>query len=73
MLGLLRPGGLLTMANWFLLVDALTGEPRHDWANFAGRGWAAHTVDYARLLARRPDIQMTWVTNPPVGFATTRT
>jgi predicted O-methyltransferase YrrM len=29
-LGLLRPGGLLTMVNWFLLVDALTGEPRND-------------------------------------------
>lgn len=70
MLGLLRPGGLLTMANWFLLVDALTGEPRNDWTAFAGSGWAEDTLAYARLLADRPDLSVTWVTVPPIGFAT---
>ena len=47
MLSLLRPGGLLTMANWFLLVDVLTGKPRNDWELFAGPAWAKDTLDYA--------------------------
>lgn len=68
-LGLLRPGGLLTMVNWFLLVDALTGEPRNDWATFAGPNWADETRDYARLLASRNDIKATWVARPPIAFA----
>ena len=71
MLALLRPGGLLTMANWFLLVDAITGEPRNDWKSFAGATWAEDTFEYARVLARRQDLHMTWVTTPPVAFATT--
>lgn len=70
MVALLRPGGLLTMANWFLLVDALTGEPRNDWASFAGPAWAEDTVEYARVLAGRADLAVTWVTVPPIGFAT---
>jgi predicted O-methyltransferase YrrM len=69
-IALLRPGGLLTMVNWFLLVDALTGEPRNDWASFAGPDWAADTLQYARLLARRTDLSVVWVTTPPIGFAT---
>ena len=69
-IALLRPGGLLTMVNWFLLVDALTGEPRNDWASFAGPGWVEDTLEYARLLARRTDLSVVWVTTPPIGFAT---
>jgi predicted O-methyltransferase YrrM len=41
MIELLRPGGVLTMASWFLLVDALTGEPRNDWGAFAGPAWGS--------------------------------
>jgi len=67
---LLCPGGMLTMVNWFLLVDALTGEPRNDWASFAGPGWVEDTLEYARLLARRTDLSVVWVTTPPIGFAT---
>ena len=70
MLALLRPGGLLTMVNWFLLVDALTGEPRNDWAAFAGPTWAEDTLDYARQLANRTDLRVTWITTPPIAFAT---
>lgn len=69
MLGLLRPGGLLTMVNWFLLVDAITGQPRNDWEAFAGPNWAEETVDYARHLAGRSDLSVTWVTTPPIAFA----
>lgn len=72
MLALLRPGGLLTMANWFLLVDAITGEPRNDWQSFAGLDWAKDTFEYAHLLAARPDLHVTWVTTPPIAFATTQ-
>ena len=71
MLALLRPSGLLTMANWFLLVDAITGEPRNDWESFAGPTWAEDTVEYARLLASRQDLHVTWVVTPPIAFATT--
>lgn len=69
-LGLLRPGGVFTMANWFLLVDALSGESRNDWERFAGPAWAADTIAYARSLASRFDVDVTWITTPPVGFAT---
>jgi len=69
MLGLLRPGGLLTMVNWFLLVDAITGQPRNDWESFAGPTWAEDTFDYARHLAQRSDLSVTWVTTPPIAFA----
>jgi hypothetical protein len=47
MLGILRPGGLLTMPDWFLLVDALTGVPRNDWEKFAGPTWADEALDYS--------------------------
>jgi len=70
MLGLLKPGGVLTMANWFLLVDALTGEPSNDWESFAGPDWAARTLAYAEQLATRADLSISWITKPPVGFAT---
>jgi predicted O-methyltransferase YrrM len=70
MLAQLRPGGLLTMANWFLLVDAITGETRNDWESFAGPDWAKDTIEYAQLLAARPDLDVTWVTAPPIAFAT---
>lgn len=69
MLALLRPGGLLTMVNWFLLVDAVTGQPRNDWEAFAGPNWAEETFDYARHLAGRSDLAVTWVTTPPIAFA----
>jgi predicted O-methyltransferase YrrM len=68
----LRPGGLLTMANWFLLVDALTGEPRNSWETFAGPDWAADTLEYARELASRSDLDIVWITQPPIAFATKR-
>lgn len=69
MIGLLRPGGLLAMVNWFLLVDALTGEPRNDWAAFAGEDWAEQTRSYAQMLAARTDLQTTWIQSPPIAFA----
>ncbi|WP_051062574.1 O-methyltransferase [Ilumatobacter nonamiensis] len=72
MVGLIRPGGLLTMVNWFLLVDAITGSPRNDWASFAGDDWAETTTEYANELASRSDLDVTWLENPPIAFAIRR-
>jgi predicted O-methyltransferase YrrM len=69
MLGLLRPGGLLTMPNWFLLIDALTGQPRDDWERFAGPTWAEDALDYAELLSTRGDVAASWIIRPPLGVA----
>lgn len=70
MVGLLRPGGTLTMANWFLLFDAMTGIARNNWESFAGPGWEARTIAYAEHLAARTDLEVRWITSPPVGIAT---
>ncbi len=45
--GLLRPGGILTMATWFLLYDAMSGVARNDWESFAGPGWETRAVGIA--------------------------
>lgn len=57
------------MVNWFLLVDALTGQPRNDWSRFAGDDWADTTIAYAEQLAARTNLAVTWVTVPAVAFA----
>ena len=72
MLELLRPGGLLTMPNWFLLIDALTGEPRNDWERWAGPTWADDALAYADLLSARQDLAVSWVIQPPLGIAVKR-
>jgi predicted O-methyltransferase YrrM len=66
---LLKPGGLLTMLNWFLLEDAITGLPRRDWVEFAGTMWAEATLTYARRLATYPRFSVTWSFSPPLGVA----
>ena len=58
MLDLIRPDGLLVMANWFLLDDTLTGTPRNNWSAFAGKEWAEDTKDYARKLAAHPRVHV---------------
>jgi predicted O-methyltransferase YrrM len=72
MLEIVRPGGLVTMPNWFLLVDAISGAPRNDWQQWAGETWAGDTVAYAEHLAARTDITITWTTTPPLAVATKR-
>jgi predicted O-methyltransferase YrrM len=66
---LLRPGGVLTMPNWFLLEDAVTGEARRDWAEFAGPEWATAVTDYSRRLAKHPQLYVTWSVSPPIAVA----
>jgi predicted O-methyltransferase YrrM/nitroimidazol reductase NimA-like FMN-containing flavoprotein (pyridoxamine 5'-phosphate oxidase superfamily) len=69
MVALLAPGGLLTMPNWFLLVDALTGQPRNDWEHVAGPSWAEDAVAYAGVLSGRRDLAVSWIIRPPLGVA----
>ncbi|GEM_PF-3562645 len=66
---LLRPGGTLTMPNWFLLEDAITGEARRDWAEFAGPNWAASTLTYAERLAADSRLSVAWSVSPPLAVA----
>ncbi len=67
MISRLRSGGVLTMPNWFLLVDAISGEPRNTWEPFAGPTWAADSRAYAEQLAHRNDLSVNWITDPPLG------
>jgi predicted O-methyltransferase YrrM len=66
---LLRPGGVLTMPNWFLLEDAISGEPRRDWAEFAGPNWSEGVLAYARRLGAHPYLHVTWSISPPIAVA----
>lgn len=68
-LRLLRPGGTLTMPNWFLLEDAVTGQRRRDWAEFAGPQWAERTQTYADRLSREPDLYVAWSIFPALAIA----
>jgi predicted O-methyltransferase YrrM len=70
MVELLRPGGLLILANCFLLEDAITGSPRMDWAEFAGPEWAENVQAYARRLTTDPRLHASFIMQPAwVGFA----
>lgn len=69
MLGVLRTGGVLTMPNWFLLVDAITGNPRNGWERYAGSTWAEDSKRYAEQLVSRSDLSVNWITDPPLGVA----
>jgi predicted O-methyltransferase YrrM len=69
MVELLRPGGVLTMPNWFLLEDAISGTPRRDWAEFAGPTWGEETLVYANGLAKDSRFSITWIISPPLGIA----
>ncbi|MBW3589980.1 MAG: methyltransferase domain-containing protein [Actinobacteria bacterium] len=69
---LLSPGGVLTIPNWFLLEDAIVGEPRKDWAEFAGPKWAEGVIAYARRLGTHPHFYVTWSIEPPLAVAVKR-
>lgn len=70
MVELLRPGGLLILANCFLLEDAVGGNPRMDWSVFAGEQWAEHMLSYAQKLAADPRLEASFIMRPAwVGLA----
>ena len=61
--------GTITMPNWFLLEDAVTGRPRRDWADLAGPGWQDRVRAYAQRLTDDPRLMVTWSISPPLGIA----
>jgi predicted O-methyltransferase YrrM len=67
MVTVLRPGGVLSTPNWFLMEDAVSGQPRRDWSAFAGDQWAHETLAYAERPSRDPRLHVTWVVSPPPG------
>jgi predicted O-methyltransferase YrrM len=71
-LALLRPGGTLTMPNWFLLEDAITGKPRRDWSELAGPDWPASTIAYAKRLANDNRLEVARCVSPPLAVAVRR-
>jgi hypothetical protein len=74
MVELLRPGGLLLLANFFLLEDAISGEPREDWSRFAGPDWAKNVRAYAEMLAADKRLHFSFIFRPSwVGLAYKRT
>ena len=72
MVELLKPGGLLTMPNWFLLIDAITMRGHDTWATFAGPSWEAAILGYAEQLANDPRLHVTWTVSPPLAVGLKR-
>lgn len=68
-LELLRPGGLLAMSNWFLLVQSLAEEPNMDWSDFAGPDWRENVQAFARELASERGVEVAWMMDPGVALA----
>ena len=67
--GLLRPGGLLVMSNWFLLEHAVTGQSPVDWSQVLGPTWAENIKTYARRLAADERYDVSFVRSPAVALA----
>jgi predicted O-methyltransferase YrrM len=68
-LELLRPGGLLAMSNWFLLVQSMADEPNLDWSEFAGPNWREDVQAFARELAAERGLEVAWMMDPGVALA----
>jgi predicted O-methyltransferase YrrM len=66
---LLKPGGLLTTPDWFLLTDAIAGKHHRRWARFAVPVWEEATQAYTRRLANDRRMHVTWTVSPPLGIA----
>jgi len=70
MLALLRPGGVLLLANFFLLEQAVTGELTADWTVWAGPQWAENVRAYAATLASDPRLDVSFIMRPAwIGVA----
>jgi predicted O-methyltransferase YrrM len=69
MIDLLRSRGLLTLSNWFLLEEALSGKPQTDWTSSAGPDWADHVQAYARKLAFHPRLSVAFALRPWLALA----
>ncbi|MCH7611643.1 MAG: class I SAM-dependent methyltransferase [Chloroflexi bacterium] len=66
---LLHPGGLLVMANWFPLADAIEGGGDTHWAQSFGADWAELIQAYASNLATHRRLRMAFSLDPWLGLA----
>ncbi len=62
--GLLRPGGLWVLSNWFLLEQAITGKTTMDWGQFAGPHWTDDIKAYARVLTSDSRLYVSYIMQP---------
>jgi predicted O-methyltransferase YrrM len=70
MVNLIKPGGLLILANCFLLEQAITGDLTMDWTQFAGPDWAQNVKAYAANLVADPRLEASFIMRPAwVGLA----
>jgi len=66
---LLHPGGLLVLANWFPLADAIADDSDTDWARSFGADWAELIQAYASNLASDRRLRMAFSLDPWLGLA----
>jgi predicted O-methyltransferase YrrM len=69
MLDVVRPGGVIAMSNWFLLVQSIAEKPNMDWSEFAGPDWRDKVQAFARELAAARGLEVSWVLEPGVALA----
>lgn len=67
-----RPGGVVTMPNWFLLEDAINGRDRPYLVRLYGDDWAEELLRYAARLASDPAISVTWSLSPALAIVVTK-
>jgi predicted O-methyltransferase YrrM len=69
MLDVVRPGGVIAMSNWFLLVQSMADKPNMDWSQFAGPDWRDKIQAFARELAAQRGLEVSWIIDPGVALA----
>lgn len=69
MLDAVRPGGVIAMSNWFLLVQSMAVEPNIDWSEFAGPDWREKVQAFAQDLAAARGLEVAWIIDPGVALA----
>lgn len=62
-------GGLLVMANWFPLADAIAGAGETNWAESFGGDWAVRIQAYASALVTHERLRVAFSLKPWLGFA----
>lgn len=72
MVDVLRPGGVIAMSNWFLLVQSMAEKPNMDWSEFAGADWREKVQAFAREFAAERELEVAWVLEPGVALAIKR-
>ena len=69
MLSLIRPGGLLVMANWYPLEDAILGVSRDNLTRSYGTEWADRIQSFAHNMASNQHLEWAFSMQPLLGLA----